>query len=96
MQYVELRSHVIRSVFYDAATQRLALQKRTRGLEFYESVPPDIFEALISDPAPGQFYKNVIRAGWRPNRGLHPRWYRFIYQIKRARRMERGSGGKVT
>jgi hypothetical protein len=50
---VELRSRVLRRLYYDHTRRRLALEMRTGGLRIYGDVPPSVTEEIIAHAAPG-------------------------------------------
>jgi hypothetical protein len=58
---VELRSRVLRRLYYDRSRRHLALEMRTGGLRIYGDVPPSIPEEIISHAAPGVFYDEHLR-----------------------------------
>ena len=58
---VELRSRVLRRLYYDHTRRRLALEMRTGGLRIYGDVPPSVTEEIIAHAAPGVLYHEHLR-----------------------------------
>lgn len=59
-----LRSTAIAYAQYDNDTQTLTVDFVNGRSYTHEGVPADLYERLVADPSPGQFYNNYIRGAF--------------------------------
>jgi len=61
MNHVAVKSSNIKSVAYDPASRRLQVAMSHGKTYEYQGVPPEVHQAYMAAPSPGQFHAENIR-----------------------------------
>ncbi|KAA0691457.1 KTSC domain-containing protein [Neorhizobium sp. P12A] len=82
----DLKSRVVRSVYYDEKSHLLAVELRHGKIRLYSEAPKDMVLALANHRAPGLFYELAPEGTFgKPLSRLRPKGASFLRRMKPLR-----------
>lgn len=64
----QLRSRVLRTVYYDAAAKKMVVELTQGKIRIYRNVTSELVSLLVQHPAPGVLYEQKLKAALKPLR----------------------------
>lgn len=66
LEVFELRSRVLRAIYYDAAKKKMVAETTQGKIRIYRNVEKEIVLLLVNDAAPGLLYEQHLKAALKP------------------------------
>jgi len=93
LEIFQLKSRVLRAVYYDLAKQKMVLEMTQGKIRIYRNIRPELVELLVTHPAPGVLYDQRLKAALKPML-CHPASNLFL--LRHVRQIARSTGERKT
>lgn len=66
LEIFQLKSRVLRAVYYDLAKRKMAVEMTQGKIRIYKNINPELVELLVTHPAPGMLYDDHLKTALKP------------------------------